>query len=303
MDRTDLFDANTYQAILDAINELSSTSAPSAQPTGHPKCATTTNCDISDIPSNVFQDGLWKGYCDTVNKDSKTAYGEVVDGAGNAIPTKSKAKNKAVQRAAALLQGRTPPPNPNSYTNYSISLVWSGGDGSCPHDCGSAWSSMAGSPCGHQGGQSNLMTSSASLDTGCGVYSYTINPPPGTPSCAPPTPVLACNGIVNVWWIPDTVLATQIPIFCKDATAQGVQDKNSGSIVREYNTGTVNDVTISMEWPSGADFSPDVTECTAQLTKIMEGIFYSTIQLYKILYNNPRSLIQVAMATMTKTTL
>jgi hypothetical protein len=58
--------------------------------------------------------------------------------------------------------------------------------GSCNTDCNDAYSSIADSPCGHQGGEQNGMTASASLDVGCGSYSYKITGPD-----VPPAPTLS----------------------------------------------------------------------------------------------------------------
>ncbi|KAI1113265.1 hypothetical protein F5Y14DRAFT_452161 [Nemania sp. NC0429] len=60
-------------------------------------------------------------------------------------------------------------------------------------------------------------------------------------------------------------LAGNIEAFCQTAVAQGVQDKDSGSIVRNYNPGTLDEVDISVGWPSGVQIPFDEAECNTQL--------------------------------------
>jgi hypothetical protein len=55
-----------------------------------------------------------------------------------------------------------------------LELDWAVTLGSCNTDCNSAYHEIAASPCEHQCGEQNGMTASASLDVGCGTYSYKI---------------------------------------------------------------------------------------------------------------------------------
>jgi len=64
-------------------------------------------------------------------------------------------------------------------------------------------------------------------------------------------------------------IATKISVFCADAAKQGVQDHDSGSILRHYDIGTVNDLDLSMDWPSGAAFRPSEPECNQFLGQII----------------------------------
>ncbi|KAI4181335.1 MAG: hypothetical protein LQ346_006808 [Caloplaca aetnensis] len=61
-------------------------------------------------------------------------------------------------------------------------------------------------------------------------------------------------------------LAQAIDTFCEEAEKQGVQDKDSGSLARNYNDGGPDQVTLSMDWPSGSSFKPSKSDCTQQMT-------------------------------------
>jgi hypothetical protein len=64
--------------------------------------------------------------------------------------------------------------------------------------------------------------------------------PSPTPTPAPPSGPkndLHCNGLGSKKYMSVTTLADNIKAFCKDAVAQGGQDKNSGSLFRNYNHG------------------------------------------------------------------
>ncbi|KAI4858556.1 hypothetical protein F4820DRAFT_442238 [Hypoxylon rubiginosum] len=60
-------------------------------------------------------------------------------------------------------------------------------------------------------------------------------------------------------------LAGNIKAFCQTAVAQGVQDKDSGSVSRNYNPRTLDEVDISVDWPSGVKIPFDEAECNKQL--------------------------------------
>lgn len=175
---------DTQQSLLSSIGEYTPGSGGAS-----PASCNTNQGNISEIPFNVFSPSIFSNFCKSV--DPKTQLSQIVDASGNVIPPKAKER--------AVVQKRTPPPNPSSYTGYTIALTWTGGDGSCNADCGSAYSNLANSPCGHQGGQQNVMAKAGELDTGCGKYSYSITAPPAstpTPPSPPPTPTqgpITCN--------------------------------------------------------------------------------------------------------------
>ncbi|GAW21129.1 hypothetical protein ANO14919_106460 [Xylariales sp. No.14919] len=92
--------------------------------------------------------------------------------------------------------------------------------------------------------------------------------PTPTPTVVPPsepTNDLHCNGHgSNIYMSADT-LAGKIEAFCQTAVAQGVQDKDSGSIFRNYNPGTLDEVDIAVDWPSGVNIPFDEPECNKRL--------------------------------------
>ncbi|KAI1409240.1 hypothetical protein F5Y13DRAFT_203653 [Hypoxylon sp. FL1857] len=91
--------------------------------------------------------------------------------------------------------------------------------------------------------------------------------PTPTPSPPPsqPTNDLHCNGLESKIYMSADTLAGNIKAFCQTAVAQGVQDKDSGSVFRNYNHGTLDEVDISVDWPSGVKIPFDETECNRQL--------------------------------------
>ncbi|KAI2463235.1 hypothetical protein F4781DRAFT_417305 [Annulohypoxylon bovei var. microspora] len=90
-----------------------------------------------------------------------------------------------------------------------------------------------------------------------------------TPSqtAAPPKPTndLHCNGLGSKKYMSADTLAGNIKTFCQAAVAQGVQDKDSGSVSRNYNPRTLDEVDISVDWPSGVKIPFDEAECNKQL--------------------------------------
>ncbi len=148
-------------------------------PSASPKCDMNSP---SKILYNLFNDGHGNGinrnFCGTVMKDPKTKLVQIVDAHGNIIPNRSKRSS---------IRMRTPPPDPDAENGYTFDLEWTGGDGSCSSDCSKSFDTIVGSPCAHLGGEQNDMANSASLDTGCGIYSYKINAPPSPPSVPVPT--------------------------------------------------------------------------------------------------------------------
>jgi hypothetical protein len=103
--------------------------------------------------------------------------------------------------------------------------------------------------------------------------SSTISSTP-TPSQAP-QPQRACGFGTNKFISRDE-MNKQIGVFCADAAKQGVQDKNSGAILRDYNTGTRDEVFLSIDWPPGMDISKDMeATCKLYMTQIMDGKFFA----------------------------
>ena len=83
---------------------------------------------------------------------------------------------------------------------------------------------------------------------------------------------LTCAGNDNQPWTSQTPLTSNIGLFCADAAAQKVQDKDSESTVRKYDEGTRYTTIISMDWPSGEDISNNMEEnCQKYMTSIMDG--------------------------------
>ncbi|KAL8908305.1 MAG: hypothetical protein Q9171_005513 [Xanthocarpia ochracea] len=82
---------------------------------------------------------------------------------------------------------------------------------------------------------------------------------------------LICAGNVDKPWTSQTHLTHNIGLFCADAAAQKVQDKDSGSTVRKYDKATRYTTIISMDWPSGEDISNNMEEnCKKYMTSIMD---------------------------------
>ncbi|KAI1115450.1 hypothetical protein F5Y14DRAFT_129786 [Nemania sp. NC0429] len=98
--------------------------------------------------------------------------------------------------------------------------------------------------------------------------------PTPTPTGAPdskPTNDLHCNGLESKKYMSADTLAGNIKAFCKTAVAQGVQDKDTGAISRNYNPGTLDEVDISVDWPSGVKIPFDEAECNKQLIATSDG--------------------------------
>lgn len=177
--------------IMPSANTAGTTSSgsPGAESnhTPQPTCDTDK---ISGIPYNVFHGSdtgstdVYGKFCDALINDHKQQLNWIVDAAGNR------------DTSALRHSKRTPPPNPSAYSQYSFELNWKpSSDKACSSDCQAAFASFAISPCGHQGGQQNVMAAMGSVDVGCGTYSYNIterqsteSPDPDPPK--PPKPTL-----------------------------------------------------------------------------------------------------------------
>jgi hypothetical protein len=116
-------------------------------------------------------------------------------------------------------------------------------------------------------------------DGWAGPLPDTDNPDPAvweeiTDDKAPPPPPVAkltCTGIDNTKWMARDALRDAIDRFCVEAEAQGVQDKDSGSLTRNCNQGGPDQVTLSIDWPSGSTtFKPRKDECVGYITPVVD---------------------------------
>lgn len=166
----------------------------------HPSCPDTNA--LSGIPYNVFYGGdmtengkyqtnVFDGFCMAIDGTTNSAW--TVDAHG-----------KRTDGKKMLLKKRTPPPNPDTYKTFSFKLSWTkenndnNGCGQTALGCYEAFAKIIDSPCGHQGGESNVITAKASLSLPiCGTYAYEVTgpdvpkpQPPASPTKSnPPTPV------------------------------------------------------------------------------------------------------------------
>lgn len=100
------------------------------------------------------------------------------------------------------------------------------------------------------------------------------SPPAPTQAPSPPLPPqgTTCTGTgVNKFLSRDD-LNDKIGTFCADAANQRVQDKDSGSTGRKYNSGSRYEVILSMTWPSGLDITNNMeANCVQYMTPIMDS--------------------------------
>ena len=105
----------------------------------------------------------------------------------------------------------------------------------------------------------------------------TNSQPPMTPDAAQPTetpeasPQLTCNGVDTTKWMGRDALNTTIGAFCGEAEQQAAPDKDSGSIVRTYNNGGPDAVTISIDYGPDPAFKPNKDDCAGFLTTVMDS--------------------------------
>ena len=107
-----------------------------------------------------------------------------------------------------------------------------------------------------------------------GVH-YIISPPAPiqqtTITTPAPTPQLTCNGLASRKYVDHEELANLIKQkFCPDAVKQGSPDKDSGSIVRRYNQGTLDEVSISIDL-SHSTSTPNENDCETNFKQIIDG--------------------------------
>jgi hypothetical protein len=143
---------------------VSTTLAPAAAPT--PKCNVD---DISKFPANLFNQAVYSKFCKDL-KDLKTGQKWTVDSAGSQV-------NKKRRDSEIRPQERSPPVSPKNYPNYRTTLEFAPGkhSGQCDLNCAQAYRLIADSNCGRTAAEQNIMASEASVDAGCGTFSYKIN--------------------------------------------------------------------------------------------------------------------------------
>ena len=171
--------------------------------------ATTVNNDastecpdtnaLSGVLYNVFYGqgktlNIYDHFCQDI--DGTVNSKRVVDALGNQRdPAPSGQKLK-----------RTPPPDPKSYDTFNFELSWEKNDatqgcGQTVESCRNAFSRLANSPCGHQGGTQNVLTAAGKITLpNCGSYSYLITGPdvPKPAESDPPaTPDLSSDACVE----------------------------------------------------------------------------------------------------------
>ncbi|KAK8016932.1 hypothetical protein PG993_015121 [Apiospora rasikravindrae] len=147
---------------------------PWAWPTSLPNDGPAKDCpgDLSEFPGNVFykDKGVPAKFCAEVSKDTKKPLEWMVNSYGE---------------QAKRLGARTPPPNPDTWKDYRITLMWNPREGEndvCSEDCTGAFDAFRGSECNPTGGFGQTMKLNATVDVECGRYSYQIQAPPKPPT-------------------------------------------------------------------------------------------------------------------------
>ncbi|KAK3485229.1 uncharacterized protein B0T23DRAFT_43756 [Neurospora hispaniola] len=155
--------------------------------TAHPECQMD---QPGILPWNIFDGSEYNvvsHFCSEVDRQPASSRSWIVDTKGNKIPVL-----KQVKPSYSISNKRSPPTTPDTYKDYRVSLQWrpspSSAQSDCPMSCAEAYRAIADSPCGHTGGEQNVMALSGSLDVTCGTYSYHIIPP-GSSSDSGGTPL------------------------------------------------------------------------------------------------------------------
>ena len=162
-----------------------------------------------------FFSGLYPVFCDAVNKNDKTKPLE---------KTLHSSDFHASQKR--LLDIRTPPANPDDYSKYQFLFDWTGVTDTtedCYKDCVNAFEYISASPCKCCGEPAFFVTNflgglagmayAASVDVGCGKYSYTIES--ATRQCGISPSFLEGTGTSMVPWNVDYAKQA-IDEFCTD---------------------------------------------------------------------------------------
>ncbi|KAF4634122.1 hypothetical protein G7Y89_g3977 [Cudoniella acicularis] len=92
-----------------------------------------------------------------------------------------------------------------------------------------------------------------------------------TPSYTPIQALLTCTPVNDAHWMRPSIISAAVPIYCADAAKQGVQDPDSGSLIRTYNQGIADKVSISTEWLSGLIFVLGGNYYNANMSRVMDG--------------------------------
>ena len=95
--------------------------------------------------------------------------------------------------------------------------------------------------------------------------------PTQAPVPAGPKISQTCIGIDNNKYLASTTLDGNIRDFCAQAAKQGVQDPGSASLSRKFNTGTPEEVSMAMDWPSGLPFKLSEDDCKRFMGQISVG--------------------------------
>ncbi|EPE25367.1 Subtilisin-like protein [Glarea lozoyensis ATCC 20868] len=94
--------------------------------------------------------------------------------------------------------------------------------------------------------------------------------PPPSPPPPPPPPVQQCNGVASKKYVTRDTVAKNVLEFCSMAIKQGGPDPNSGSIGREFNTDTVEQLTIYLDIPPGSPM-PSEEDCKTHLLSLVDN--------------------------------
>jgi hypothetical protein len=72
-------------------------------------------------------------------------------------------------------------------------------------------------------------------------------------------------------YVEQAMVTRYLDDFCKHIAQYSAQARGSGSISRTYNTGTVVQIDVSMEWQPGRSFEPDESTCKTYMQDILLG--------------------------------
>ncbi|KAK2024426.1 hypothetical protein LX32DRAFT_705555 [Colletotrichum zoysiae] len=188
-DATTIFDVNFNQAILGAIEDLSKTRQ-------QPKvdCPGKT----SYVPSEFFVSKTSTNFCGEVMKNltqEVTDNGVAYDIDGNQVPILKLAQVMGELGASKRsLFGRAPPEKSNSYRDYKFYMSYIPMYREClvPKEdlCKNAYERLVRSPCKcgtNHGSAGNRMYTDASIDVGCGKFTWRVEKPEEEKPLSKPT--------------------------------------------------------------------------------------------------------------------
>ena len=120
--------------------------------------------------------------------------------------------------------------------------------------------------------------SDADTDTSCvddktnPVIDLTADDTTPTDPTVPPAPSKSCYGLSEDKYIVPADLAANIKGFCQQATKQGTQDPNSGSLQRSFNPNTPETISVSMNWRPGLPgFTLSEPDCEEYMNSISDS--------------------------------